>query len=197
MNLIKAIKQIGRDIRDLTARSKKIETDTATKIQSIEKLEWLKSYASWATIFEELNDSEIGAPIVNLPFYIVRDKQTNSLLFKGLDRPPFLKDPETGKFEWKGVFEWEYQINSQTVLGFYMQQFTDKTEWNDYNASLNKEEGLERTIVSKNINEDDEIATNGLWYVDDDGHFQRLVDTVIELKKEIEQLKGNKNHEQN
>lgn len=47
----------------------------------------------------------------------------------------------------------------------------------------------------QNINEDDEIATNGLWYVDDDGHFQRLVDTIIELKKEIAELKGNQNHE--
>lgn len=195
MNSIEAFKQIGRDIKDLTTQSKKIETDTATKIQSIEKLEWLKSYASWAAIFEELNGSEIGAPLVNLPFYIVRDKQTNALFFKGLDRPPFLKDPETGKIEWNGLFEWEYQINSETVLGFYMQQFTTKEEWNDYNNSLNKKEGLERTIVSKNINEDDEIATNGLWYVDDDGHFQRLVDTVIELKKEIAELKGKQNHE--
>ena len=195
MNLIEAIKQIGRDIRDLTTRSKKIETDTAAKIQNIEKLEWLKSSASWAAIFEELNGSEIDAPLVNLPFYIVRDKQTNSLFFKGLDRPPFFKDPETGKIEWTGPFEWEYQINSETVLGFYMQQFTTKEEWNDYNNSLNKEQSLERTIVSKNINEDDEIATNGLWYVDDDGHFQRLVDTVIELKKEIEELKGKQNHE--
>lgn len=84
MNLIEAFKQIGRDIRDLTARSKKIETETATKIQDIEKLEWLKSYGSWAAIFEELKNSEIGAPIVNLPFYIVRDKQTNSLFFKRL-----------------------------------------------------------------------------------------------------------------
>lgn len=195
MNLIEALKQIGRDIKDLTARSKKIETDTATKIQSIEKLEWLKSSASWAAIFEELNGSEIGTPVVNLPFYIVRDKQTNSLFFKSLDRPPFFKDPETGKIEWTGPFEWEYQINSNTVLGFYMQQFTTKEEWNDYNNSLNKEQGLERTIVSKNINEDDEIATNGLWYVDDEGHFQRLVDTIIELKKEIVELKGNHNHE--
>lgn len=195
MNLIEAFKQIGRDIRDLTTRSKKIETDTATKIQSIEKLEWLKSEASWVAIFEELKNSEIGAPLVNLPFYIVRDKQTNSLFFKGLDRPPFFRDQETGEIKWKGLFEWEYQINSNTVLGFYMQQFTTKEEWNDYNDSLNKEQGLERTIVSKNINEDDEIATNGLWYVDDDGHFQRLVDTVIELKKEIAELKGNKNHE--
>ena len=195
MNLIEAFKQIGRDIRGLTARAKKIETDTATEIQSIKKLEWLKSYASWSMIFEELKGSEIGAPIVNLPFYIVRDKQTNSLFFKGLDSPPFFKDPETGEFEWTGAFEWEYKINSETVLGFYMQQFTDKAEWNDYNASLNKEEGLERTIVSKNINEDDEISTNGLWYVDDDGHFQRLVDTVIDLKKEIETLKGKQNHE--
>ena len=195
MNLVEAFKQIGRDIRDLTTRSKKIETDTATKIQNIEKLEWLKSGASWAAIFEELNGSEIGAPIVNLPFYIVRDKQTNALFFKGLDRPPFFKNPETGQIEWNGLFEWEYQINSETVLGFYMQQFTTKEEWDDYNNSLNKKEGLERTIVSKNINEDDEIATNGLWYVDDDGHFQRLVDTVIELKKEIEKLKGNQNHE--
>ena len=195
MNLIEAVKQIGRDIRDLTARSKKIETDTATKIQSIEKLEWLKSHASWTAIFEELNGSEIGAPTVNLPFYIVRDKQTNSLFFKSLDLPPFFKDPETGKIEWTGPFEWEYQINSETVLGFYMQQFTTKEEWDDYNNSLNKKEGLERTIVSKNINEDDEISTNGLWYVDDDGHFQRLVDTVIELKKEIAELKGKQNHE--
>lgn len=39
MNLIEAFKQIGRDIEDLTTRSKRIETDTATKIQSIEKLE--------------------------------------------------------------------------------------------------------------------------------------------------------------
>lgn len=195
MNLIEAFKQIGRDIKDLTTRSNKIETDTATKIQNIENLGWLKSDASWAAIFEELKGSEIGAPTVNLPFYIVRDKQTNALSFKGLDRPPFFKDPETGKIEWKGLFEWEYQINSNTVLGFSMQQFTTKEEWNDYNNSQNKEEGLERTIVSKNINEDDEIATNGLWYVDDDGHFQRLVDTIIESKKEIEKLKGNQNHE--
>ena len=34
------------------------------------------------------------------------------------------------------------------------------------------------------------IPSNKAVYVDDDGHFQRLVDTVIELKKEIEELKG-------
>jgi len=39
-------------------------------------------------IFEELKGSEVGAPTVNLPFYIVRDKQTNSLFFKGLDSFP-------------------------------------------------------------------------------------------------------------
>ena len=61
-----------------------------------------------------------------------------------------------------------------------------------YDNGKNKGEGNERKLVTRTFGDTEQ---QGLWYVDDDGHFQRLVDTVIELKKEIAELKGKQNHE--
>ena len=61
-----------------------------------------------------------------------------------------------------------------------------------YDNGKNKGEGNERRLFARTFGD---TKQQGLWYVDDDGHFQRLVDTVIELKKEIAELKGKQNHE--
>lgn len=222
MNLVEAIKQIGRDIRGLVTRTdgieKKLEelkgsgTSSSTgnastdldqikqDINDLKSLKWFKKTNSWNNyesdvphVWKELEEAtgDVGSPNENLPFYIVKRK-TGGLVLFGLDNPPYFIDPETKVASWNDSdYEWANEINAYNVLGFELLDVGEET-WELYNDSKNKKEGNERRLVSRAFGDDKQ---QGLWYVDDDGHFQRLVDTVIELKKEIEKLKGNQNHE--
>lgn len=183
MNLIEAFKQVGRDIKALVTRTDAIE----------KKIEELKKTGTATDPYKELEEAagDVGMPPFKLPFYLVKDHENGGIYLYDFDTPPFFIDPETKEATWTGSFEWADSITSQSLLGFELFSIPEDM-WDRYNDSKNKAEGNERRLVTRTFGSSEE---KGLWYVDDDGHFQRLVDTVIELKKEIEQLKGKQNHE--
>lgn len=222
MNLIEAFKQIGRDIKSLTTRTDSVERNIeelkktgpassdstpATDLEQIKQdildlktLKYFERMGSWINdgsgkphVWKELEEAtgDVGTPYANLPFYLLKNKGGGLILF-GLDTPPYTIDPETKAATWTDSgFEWANSIDSLSVLGFELLNVSEDN-WESYNEFKNKGEGNERRLVSRTFGDPDK---QGLWYVDDDGHFQRLVDTVIDLKKEIETLKGKQNHE--
>ena len=123
---------------------------------------------------------------MNLPFYFFKDKENGGINLYGLDNPPFYIDPETKEATWRGDYEWIDSITAENLLGFELARVPEDS-WDAYDDGKNKGEGNERLLFARTFGD---TKQQGLWYVDDDGHFQRLVDTVIELKKEIEELKG-------
>lgn len=219
MNLIEAFKQIGRDIKALVTRADSIEKDveklkktgttssddtSSTDLEQIKQdvldLKTLKYFGhaeSWSDngsgkphVWEELEDEVgyVGLPIENLPFYCVKSK-TGGLTLFGLDNPPYFIDPETKVASWNNPdYEWTREINAYNVLGFELLGVGEES-WESYNDSKNKREGNGRRLVTRTFGDDKQ---QGLWYVDDDGHFRRLVDTIIELEKEILKLKEGK-----
>lgn len=216
MNLVETIKSIGRDIKELFKRTDAIEkkvdglnttsdssvdvTQIKQDINDLKSLKWFKDSNSWSNygsdkprVWKELEEAtgDVGTPNMNLPFYLVKDRENGGIWLYGLDNPPFYIDPETKEAAWRGSFEWADGITSQSLLGFELFSVTEDM-WDAYNNGKNKGEGNERRLVTRTFGSDKE---KGLWYVDDDGRFQRLVDTVIELKKEIAELKGKQNHE--
>lgn len=222
MNLIEAIKQIGRDIKALVTRTDSIEekledlkkTGTSSStgnastdldqikqdIHDLKTLKWFKETNSWNNhgseephVWKELEEAkgDVGTPYTNLPFYFFKDKENGRINLNGLDNPPFYIDPETNEATWSGECEWIDSITAENLLGFELLHVSEDT-WEMYDNGKNKGEGRERYLVARTFGD---TKQQGLWYVDDEGHFQRLVDTVIELKKEIEKLKGKQNHE--
>ncbi|MEZ7645286.1 hypothetical protein O3632_03755 [Streptococcus parasanguinis] len=222
MNLIEALKQIGRDIKALVTRTDSIEksieelkktstssstSTTSTDLEQIKQdindlksLKWFKDSNSWSNygsdkprVWKELEEAtgDVGTPNMNLPFYFFKDKEGGAITLYGLDNPPFYIDPETKEVAWRGDYEWIDSITAENLLGFELRPVPENI-WGMYDNGKNKGEGRERDLVARTFGD---TKQQGLWYVDDDGHFQRLVDTVIELKKEIEELKGNQNHE--
>lgn len=183
MNLVEAIKQIGRDIKGLVTRADSIEKN----------IENLKKTGTATDPYKELEEAtgDVGMPPFKLPFYMVKNHESGGIELYDFDNPPFVIDPETKEATWLGSYEWAYDITSQNLLGFELFSIPEDV-WDRYNDFKNKAEGEERKLVTRTFGDTKE---QGLWYVDDDGHFQRLVDTIIELKKEIEKLKGNQNHE--
>lgn len=211
MNLAETIKSIGRDIKELFKRTdaieKKIEdsntaptgsvdlTQIKQDINNLKSLKWFKDSSSWTNngseethVWKELEEAtgDVGTPNANLPFYFFKDRESGSINLYGLDNPPFYIDPETKEAVWRGEFEWIDSITAENLLGFELAPVPEDS-WDSYNELKNKAEGNERRLVTRTFGD---TKQQGLWYVDDDGHFQRLVDTVIELKKEIEKLKG-------
>ena len=218
MNLVEAFKQIGRDIKGLVTRTDSIEkkleelkgsgtsssTSTASTdleqikqdINDLKSLKWFKktNYGSeephvWKKLEEATGD--VGIPYANLPFYFVKNKEGGTIEFYGLDNPPYVIDPETKEATWTGDYEWVSSISAENLLGFELAPVPED-DWESYNELKNKAEGNERRLVTRTFGD---TKQQGLWYVDDEGHFQRLVDTIIELKKEIAELKGKQNHE--
>lgn len=221
MNLIEAIKQIGRDIKALVTRTDSIEKNiedlkkTGTSsgtgnastdldqikqdIHDLKTLKWFKETNSWNNhgseephVWKELEEAtgDVGTPYMNVPFYFFKDKESGSINLYGLDNPPFYIDPETKEATWRGDYEWINSITAENLLGFELARVPEDS-WDAYDDGKNKGEGNERLLFARTFGD---TKQQGLWYVDDDGHFQRLVDTIIELKKEIAELKG-KNHE--
>lgn len=224
MNLTEAFKQIGRDIKALVTRTDSIEksieelkktstssstSTTSTDLEQIKQdindlksLKWFKDSNSWSNygsdkprVWKELEEAtgDVGTPNMNLPFYLVKDRENGGIWLYGLDNPPFYIDPETKEAAWRGNYEWIDSITAENLLGFELAHVPEDY-WESYDNGKNKVEGNERRLFTRTFGD---TKQQGLWYVDDDGHFQRLVDTVIELKKEIEELKGKQNHEQN
>lgn len=224
MNLTEAFKQIGRDIKALVTRTDSIEksieelkktstssstSTTSTDLEQIKQdindlksLKWFKDSNSWSNygsdkprVWKELEEAtgDVGTPNMNLPFYLVKDRENGGIWLYGLDNPPFYIDPETKEAAWRGNYEWIDSITAENLLGFELAHVPEDY-WESYDNGKNKDEGRERRLFTRTFGD---TKQQGLWYVDDDGHFQRLVDTVIELKKEIEELKGKQNHEQN
>lgn len=222
MNLVEAIKQIGRDIKALITRTdsiekniedlKKTSTSSSTSttstdldqikqdINDLKSLKWFKETNSWNNygseephVWKKLEEAtgDVGIPHANLPFYFVKNKEGGTIEFYGLDNPPYVIDPETKEATWTGDYEWVSSISAENLLGFELAPVPEDN-WESYNELKNKAEGNERRLVTRTFGD---TKQQGLWYVDDDGHFQRLVDTVIELKKEIAELKGKQNHE--
>lgn len=183
MNLVEAFKQIGRDIKGLVTRTDSVE-------KSIEEL---KKTSTATDPYKELEEATgvVGMPPFKLPFYLVKNHESGGIELYDFDNPPFVIDPETKEATWLSSYEWTYDITSQSLLGFELFSVPEDM-WERYNDSKNKAEDNERKLVTRTFGSDEE---KGLWYVDDDGHFQRLVDTIIELKKEIAELKGKQNHE--
>lgn len=211
MNLVETIKSIGRDIKELFKRTgaieKKIEdsntapagsvdlTQIKRDINNLKSLKWFEDSNSWSNygseephVWKELEEAtgDVGTPHMNLPFYFFKDKESGSINLYGLDNPPFYIDPETKEATWRGDYEWIDSINAENLLGFELAHVPEDS-WDAYDNGKNKDEGNERRLFARTFGD---TKQQGLWYVDDDGHFQRLVDTVIELKKEIEKLKG-------
>ena len=224
MNLTEAFKQIGRDVKALVTRTDSIEKNieelkktgtssststTSTDLEQIKQdindlksLKWFKDSNSWSNygsdkprVWKELEEAtgDVGTPNMNLPFYLVKDRENGGIWLYGLDNPPFYIDPETKEAAWRGNYEWIDSITAENLLGFELAHVPEDY-WESYDNGKNKVEGNERRLFTRTFGDTKQL---GLWYVDDDGHFQRLVDTVIELKKEIEELKGKQNHEQN
>lgn len=216
MNLVETIKSIGRDIKELFKRTDAIEkkvdglnttsdssvdvTQIKQDINDLKSLKWFKDSNSWSNygsdkprVWKELEEAtgDVGTPNMNLPFYLVKDRENGGIWLYGLDNPPFYIDPETKEAAWRGNYEWIDSITAENLLGFELAHVPEDY-WESYDNGKNKVEGNERRLFTRTFGD---TKQQGLWYVDDDGHFQRLVDTVIELKKEIEELKGNKNHE--
>lgn len=211
MNLVETIKSIGRDIKELLKRTdaieKKIEdsntapadsvdlTQIRKDINNLKSLKWFEDSSSWSNngseephVWKELEEAmgDVGVPNMNLPFYFFKDKESSSINLYGLDNPPFYIDPETKEATWRGDYEWIDSITAENLLGFELAHVPEDN-WDAYDNGKNKGEGNERRLFARTFGD---TKQQGLWYVDDDGHFQRLVDTVIELKKEIEKLKG-------
>lgn len=211
MNLVETIKSIGRDIKELFKRTgaieKKIEdsntapagsvdlTQIKRDINNLKSLKWFEDSNSWSNygseephVWKELEEAtgDVGTPRMNLPFYFFKDKESGSINLYGLDNPPFYIDPETKEATWRGDYEWIDSINAENLLGLELAHVPEDS-WDAYDNGKNKGEGNERRLFARTFGD---TKQQGLWYVDDDGHFQRLVDTVIELKKEIEKLKG-------
>lgn len=211
MNLAETIKSIGRDIKELFKRTdaiaKKIEdsntpptgsvdlTQIKQDINDLKSLKWFEDSNSWSNygseephVWKNLEEAtgDVGTPNMNLPFYFFKDKESGSINLYGLDNPPFYIDPETKKATWSGDYEWIDSITAENLLGFELAHVPEDS-WDAYDNGKNKGEGNERRLFARTFGD---TKQQGLWYVDDDGHFQRLVDTVIELKKEIEELKG-------
>lgn len=217
MNLVEAIKQIGRDIKSLATRTDSVETkieqlknsSTASSdgtsstdleqikqdINDLKTLKWFEKTNSWNNygseephVWKELEEAkgDVGTPYINLPFYFFKDKESGGINLYGLDNPPFNIDPETKEATWTGNYEWIDSITAENLLGFELAHVPEDS-WDAYDNGKNKGEGNERRLFARTFGDSKQ---QGLWYVDDDGHFQRLVDTVIELKKEIEKLKG-------
>ena len=211
MNLVETIKNIGRDIKELFKRTdaieKKIEdsntaptgsvdlTQIKRDINNLKSLKWFEDSSSWTNngseephVWKNLEEAtgDVGTPYMNLPFYFFKDKESGSINLYGLDNPPFYIDPETKKATWSGDYEWIDSITTENLLGFELAHVPEDS-WDAYDNGKNKGEGNERRLFARTFGD---TKQQGLWYVDDDGHFQRLVDTVIELKKEIEKLKG-------
>lgn len=222
MNLVEAFKQIGRDIKALVTRADTIEgkleelkkTGTSSStgntstdldqikqdINDLKSLKWFEKYSSWSNngseephVWKELEEAtgDVGVPQMNLPFYFFKDKDYGDINLYGLDNPPFVIDPETKEATWTGNYEWISSISLENLLGFELKPVPEDI-WEMYDNGKNKGEGNERRLFARTFGD---TKQQGLWYVDDDGHFQRLVDTVIELKKEIAELKGKQNHE--
>jgi hypothetical protein len=211
MNLVETIKNIGRDIKELFKRTdaieKKIEdsntaptgsvdlTQIKRDINNLKSLKWFEDSSSWTNngseephVWKDLEEAtgDVGTPYINLPFYFFKDKESGSINLYGLDNPPFYIDPETKEATWRGNYEWIDSITAENLLGFELARVPEDS-WGAYDDGKNKGEGNERRLFARTFGDSKQ---QGLWYVDDDGHFQRLVDTVIELKKEIEKLKG-------
>lgn len=211
MNLVETIKSIGRDIKELLKRTdaieKKIEdsntapadsvdlTQIRKDINNLKSLKWFEDSSSWSNngseephVWKELEEAmgDVGVPNMNLPFYFLKDKENGGINLYGLDNPPFYIDPETKEATWRGDYEWIDSITAENLLGFELARVPEDS-WDAYDNGKNKGEGNERRLFARTFGD---AKQQGLWYVDDDGHFQRLVDTVIELKKEIEKLKG-------
>lgn len=211
MNLVETIKSIGRDIKELLKRTdaieKKIEdsntapadsvdlTQIRKDINNLKSLKWFEDSSSWSNngseephVWKELEEAmgDVGVPNMNLPFYFFKDKENGGINLYGLDNPPFYIDPETKEATWRGDYEWIDSITAENLLGFELARVPEDS-WDAYDNGKNKGEGNERRLFARTFGD---TKQQGLWYVDDDGHFQRLVDTVIELKKEIEKLKG-------
>ena len=211
MNLVETIKSIGRDIKELLKRTdaieKKIEdsntapadsvdlTQIRKDINNLKSLKWFEDSSSWSNngseephVWKELEEAmgDVGVPNMNLPFYFLKDKENGGINLYGLDNPPFYIDPETKEATWRGDYEWIDSITAENLLGFELAHVPEDS-WDAYDNGKNKGEGNERRLFARTFGD---TKQQGLWYVDDDGHFQRLVDTVIELKKEIEKLKG-------
>ena len=216
MNLIEAFKQIGRDIKELFKRTDAIEkkvdglnttsdgsvdmTQIKQDINDLKSLKWFKASNSWSNygsdkphVWKDLEEAtgDVGTPYMNLPFYFFKDKEGGSINLYGLDNPPFYIDLETKEATWTGDYEWINSITAENLLGFELAPVPED-DWESYNELKNKAEGNERRLVTRTFGD---TKQQGLWYVDDEGHFQRLVDTIIELKKEIAELKGKQNHE--
>ena len=211
MNLVETIKSIGRDIKELFKRTgaieKKIEdsntapagsvdlTQIKRDINNLKSLKWFEDSSSWTNngseephVWKNLEEAtgDVGTPNMNLPFYFFKDKENGGINLYGLDNPPFYIDPETKEASWRGDYEWIDSITAESLLGFELAHVPEDS-WDAYDNGKNKGEGNERRLFARTFGD---TKQQGLWYVDDDGHFQRLVDTVIELKKEIEKLKG-------
>lgn len=211
MNLVETIKSIGRDIKELLKRTdaieKKIEdsntaptgsvdlTQIKRDINNLKSLKWFEDSSSWTNngseephVWKDLEEAtgDVGVPYMNLPFYFFKDKENGGINLCGLDNPPFYIDPETKEASWRGDYEWIDSITAENLLGFELAHVSEDN-WDAYDNGKNKGEGNERRLFARTFGD---TKQQGLWYVDDDGHFQRLVDTVIELKKEIEKLKG-------
>lgn len=211
MNLVETIRSIGRDIKELFKRTDAIEkkvdglnttsdgsvdmTQIKQDINDLKSLKWFKDSSSWSNygpdkphVWKELEDAtgDVGTPNTNLPFYFFKNKGDGSINLNGLDNPPFYIDPETKEAAWIGDYEWINSITAENLLGFELPPMQEDI-WDSYNERRNKAEGNERRLFARTFGDSKQ---QGLWYVDDDGHFQRLVDTIIELKKEIEELKG-------
>lgn len=211
MNLVETIKSIGRDIKELLKRTdaieKKIEdsntvpagnvdlTQIRQDINNLKSLKWFEDSSSWTNngseephVWKNLEEAtgDVGTPNMNLPFYFFKDKENGGINLYGLDNPPFYIDPETKEASWRGDYEWIDSITAENLLGFELKHVPEDS-WDAYDNGKNKGEGNERRLFARTFGD---TKQQGLWYVDDDGHFQRLVDTVIELKKEIEKLKG-------
>lgn len=211
MNLVETIKSIGRDIKELFKRTdaieKKVDGLNTTSdgsvdmaqikqdINDLKSLKWFKDSNSWSNygpdkphVWKELEEAtgDVGTPITNLPFYFFKNKGDGSINLYGLDNPPFYIDPETKEAAWSGDYEWINSITAENLLGFELANVPEDS-WESYDKGKNKGEGNERRLFARTFGD---TKQQGLWYVDDDGHFQRLVDTIIELKKEIEELKG-------
>lgn len=216
MNLVETIKSIGRDIKELFKRTDAIEkkvdglnttsdssvdvTQIKQDINDLKSLKWFKDSNSWSNygsdkprVWKELEEAtgDVGTPNMNLPFYLVKDRENGGIWLYGLDNPPFYIDPETKEAAWSGNYEWIDSITAENLLGFELAHVPEDS-WESYDNGKNKGEGNERRLFARTFGD---TKQQGLWYVDDDGHFQRLVDTVIELKKEIAELKGKQNHE--
>lgn len=211
MNLVETIKSIGRDIKELFKRTDAIEkkikdsntaptgsvdlTQIKQDINDLKSLKWFKDSNSWSNygsdkphVWKDLEEAtgDVGTPYTNLPFYFFKDKESGSINLYGLDNSPFVIDPETKEVAWSGDYEWIDSITAENLLGFELAHIPEDS-WGSYDNGKNKVEGNERRLVTRTFGD---TKQQGLWYVDDDGHFQRLVDTVIQLKKEIEKLKG-------